>query len=149
MNEPERELGWDDPIENDGPKYIVLPPGDYDFTVTKFERGRFAGSEKLPPCSKATVTIHIDTPEGEVNIDHQLFLHTKTQGFLSAFFISIGQMKKNEKANMNWPQVPGSKGRCTVYINNWTDDEGKPRQNNKISKFLEPASQPMFKPGEF
>jgi hypothetical protein len=147
-----RELGWEDTIENDSPNFILLPEGEYDFEITKFERGRFTGSEKLPACNKATVTVHIETKDGETNIDHSLFLHTKTEGLLCQFFTSIGQRTHGEKLTMNWQKVPGSKGRCKIYIDKWTDKEGKPRENNKISKFLEPAAatQPtMFTPGSF
>ena len=35
----EREFGWDDEIENDN-EFQILPDGDYNFTVTGFERGR-------------------------------------------------------------------------------------------------------------
>lgn len=50
-------MNWDDTIENDGQEFVVLPEGDYTFTVTNFERGRFPGSAKIPPCNKATLTI--------------------------------------------------------------------------------------------
>lgn len=145
-----RELGWDDSIENDGPDFILLPEGEYDFEVVKFERGRFAGSEKLPACNKATLHIKIETPEGMTTIQHNLFLHTKTEGLLCAFFTSIGQRKHGERLNMNWPKVPGSKGRCKVYIDKWTNDKGEEKKNNKISKFLEPkVQQTSFTPGTF
>ena len=55
----ERELGWDDEIENDGPEFIVLPEGDYSFKVIDFERARHPGSEKLPACNKAIVHIRL------------------------------------------------------------------------------------------
>ena len=29
----ERELGWDDEIEKDGPEFVLLPEGDYSFEV--------------------------------------------------------------------------------------------------------------------
>lgn len=41
----EREFGWDDEIENDN-EFQILPDGDYNFTVTGFERGRHQGSAK-------------------------------------------------------------------------------------------------------
>ena len=35
----EKELGWDDEIENDGPEFTFYSPaGDYDFEVTGLER---------------------------------------------------------------------------------------------------------------
>ena len=37
------ELDWDSEIENEGSEFIVAEPGDYDFVVTAFERGRFQG----------------------------------------------------------------------------------------------------------
>ena len=36
----ERELGWDDEIEKDGPEFVLLPEGDYSFEVVGFERAR-------------------------------------------------------------------------------------------------------------
>ena len=69
----ERELGWDDVIENDSPEFVILPDGDYDFEVVDFERGRHNGSEKLPPCNKAIVHIRIEGKEGVTNYQAQPF----------------------------------------------------------------------------
>lgn len=133
--EIERELGWDDEIEKDGGKFVLLPEGDYDFTVTKFERGRFAGSDKMPPCNQAKLELTIHSPEhGDVIIFHNLFLHTKTEGLLSNFFAGIGQKKKGEKLRMNWNTVIGSKGRCKIKINKYMS-KGEERVNNQIQKF--------------
>ena len=63
----DRELNWDDAIENDGPEFILLPEGDYDFVVDHFDRERHNGSEKLPPCWKAVVYLKIETPQGVAN----------------------------------------------------------------------------------
>jgi len=145
-----RELGWDDQIEKDGLDFVTLPEGDYDFECISFERGRFAGSDKLPPCNKATVVIKCEGKEGISTINHQLFLHTKTEGLLCSFFTSIGQRKHGERVTMNWQQVVGSKGRCKLGIKKWTNDKGEEKVFNEIKKFYEPETQPtMFKPGEF
>lgn len=92
----EREFEWDDTITKDASDFILLPEGDYNFTVESFERGRHEGSEKLPPCKKAILTLRIEAPEGTARIMHNLFLHSKTEGILSAFFTCIGQKKKGE-----------------------------------------------------
>lgn len=146
-----RELGWEDQIENDGPDFVLLPEGDYDFEVIKFERGRHTGSEKLPACNKAVVHIKVKGSQGETTIQHQLFLHTKTEGLLCAFFTGIGQRKHGERLNMNWSKVPGSKGRCKIYVDKFiSNKDGKELSSNKISKFYEPETQPaIFEPGKF
>jgi len=144
------ELGWNDPIENDSPDFVVLPEGDYDFEVIDFERGRHPGSEKLPPCNKAIVYIKIEGPEGVSIIKHNLFLHSITEGMLCAFFTGIGQRKKGERINMNWNAVVGSKGRAKVGIRKWTNDEGKEMIFNEIKKFYEPAeTKTQFQQGMF
>jgi hypothetical protein len=148
MSDIERELGWDDQIENDGSDFVLLPEGDYNFEVVSFERGRHNGSDKLPPCNKATVNIKVKGAEGETVIKHNLFLHSKTEGMLCAFFTAIGQRKHGEKVTMNWNAVPGSVGRCKVGIKKY---EGK--EYNEIKKFYEPAegqpSGPQWKAGNF
>lgn len=140
-----REFGWDDQIENDGPEFITLPEGDYDFEVVDFERGRHGGSEKLPPCNKATVHIRITTPEGMTTIKHNLFLHSITEGMLCAFFTAIGQRKKGDRLTMNWSAVVGSRGRCKVGIRK---HEGK--EYNEVRRFLEPEEKAAsFQAGRF
>ncbi len=41
---------------------------------------------------------------------HRLYLHTKTQGLLGAFFESIGQCKRGETFRPRWNEVVGAKG---------------------------------------
>lgn len=155
------ELGWDDQIENDSPDFVILPEDDYDFEVIDFERGRHGGSEKLPPCNKATVHIKISGPEGISTIRHNLFLHSITEGMLCSFFAAIGQRKKGEKVSMNWNAVVGAKGRAKVGIKKWTNDKGEEKIFNEIKRFYEyeehtpsisqPQASPQqkFEPGRF
>lgn len=144
----DRELGWNDTIEKDS-DFILLPEGDYSFTVENFERGRHNGSDKLPPCNKAILMIKIISSEGEVTIRHNLFLHTKTEGMLSAFFSSIGQKKKGEKFTMNWNAVTGAAGRCKVGIHEFTGDDGKQKRYNQIVRFYPKEDAKAFTPGVF
>jgi len=141
----ERELGWDDEIENDGPEFILLPPGDYDFTVGKFERGRFTPgpNSKMPACNQATLELKINSPEhGEVTVFHRLLLHTRTEGFLSNFFAGIGQKKKGEKLRMNWNAVVGATGRCKLVHNKYMSN-GEEKVNNQVDTFYEPSTAPQ------
>lgn len=149
-NDEGRELGWEDTIEHDSPDFVILPEGDYDFEIIDFERGRHNGSEKLPPCNKAVLHVKVEGKEGTAIIKHNLFLHSKTEGILCAFFAGIGQRKKGERLKMNWNTVVGSKGRCQVGTRKWINDEGKEITMNQIKKFYEPdTQQTMFTPGSF
>lgn len=140
MAEYERELGWDDEIEKDGGDYVLLPEGDYDFTVKSFQRGRHNGSEKLPPCPKAILTLTVWGPDNSVDITHNLFLHSKTEGLISEFFRAIGLKKHGEKLKMDWSAVTGARGKCHVFVDTYTNKNGNQAQSNKIKKFYDSNS---------
>lgn len=153
MNGNEKELQWDDVIERDASEFVLLQEGDYDFTVESFDRARHNGSEKLPPCNKAVLKLRIDSDQGTAYINHNLFLHTITEGMLSAFFACIGQKKKGEPLRMDWGRVPGSTGRAKVGIHTYKNKNGEDRRSNEIKRFYpkEGAGQaaPTYKAGEF
>lgn len=147
MAEMEREFNWDDTITKDS-DFILLPEGDYNFEVESYERARHGGSEKLPPCNKAILKLRIESEEGEVYLIHNLFLHQRTEGMLSAFFTAIGLKKKGEPLTMNWSLVPGSTGRCKIGVRNWKGKNGEDRQSNEIRRFY-PKEEPSYKAGDF
>lgn len=135
----ERELQWDDQIVKDGPDFILLPEGDYPFTITKFERGRHQGSTNLPACPKAMLEVTVHSDKGDVKIKHNLFLHSKAEGFLSRFFTSIGQKKEGEPLRMNWQTVIGSKGYLRLKIDTYQKTDGSQGQSNKVDSFYMPS----------
>ncbi|MBQ7757039.1 MAG: hypothetical protein IJX42_00385 [Oscillospiraceae bacterium] len=139
MAEPIREFGWDDEISDEGSEFVLLPEGDYDFTVSKFERARHQGSEKMPPCNMAKVTFTIWGAEDKIEIVDNFYLCDKFEWKLSALFLSIGLKKRGEHLKMNWNLVTGAKGKCRVYVENYhkkDDKEGeKTGYSNKIKKF--------------
>lgn len=148
-NQMDRELQWDDTIEKESSDFVLLPEGDYNFVVDSFERGRHGGSEKLPACNKAILKLRVESDKGTALITHNLFLHTKTEGLLSAFFESIGQKKKGEKMAMNWSRVPGATGRAKVGIHTYANKDGEERQSNDIKKFYPKEDKPAFTAGTF
>lgn len=140
----DRELGWDDVIQNDGFEVKpVFPEGDYKFIIVNHEKKRYEPSEyaKLPPCPMAELQVRLLSPEhGTTDVTHRLYLHTMTEGFLSQFFAAIGQKRKGEKFRMNWDEVNGSEGMCKVGIREWTNDKGERREANEIIQFY-PAEE--------
>ena len=141
----DRALDWEDTIEKES-EFILLPEGNHFFKVINFERARHPGSEKLPPCNKAVLSLQFETPDGPAVIKHNLFLHTKTEGMLSAFFKSIGQKQHGQRLQMNWNAVIGSTGMCKVGIRKWTGDDGAERESNEIKKFYDAAESPTLPP---
>lgn len=141
-NSTPREFGWNDEIQRDD-TFQVLPDGDYRFTVTRFERARHSGSEKIPACPKAVLTLAVSGPEGSGEVQTNLFLHSKFEWKLCQFFVSIGQRKHGEAMRMNWSAVPGSGGVCHVCVRKWTGNDGKERESNEITEFYDPANAPQ------
>ena len=128
------ELDWNGEISNEQ-QYIVLDEGDYDFVVTGFERGQHNGSEKVPPCKKAIVTISINTPAGDVTIKKDFFLHSRFESVLCSFFTCLGHRKPGETFRMDWTKVLGSRGRAHIGPRTYNGN-----QYNEIKRWLEPAA---------
>lgn len=157
------EYGWEDEIVNESGDYTLLPEGDYDFTIQKFERARHGGSEKIPPCNKAVVTFTIWGAEDKTEITENFFLCNKFEWKLSQLFLSIGLKKRGEPLKMNWNAVTGAKGKCHVYIDSYNKNDGSDGKSNKIKKLyaydeqintIKPANPQQtpnaaWKPGEF
>ena len=132
-----RALGWDDEIQNDSAEFTLLPPGEYAFTIKGFARSRHAGSDKLPPCNKAVLTVEIDGGEhGKATVTNNLFLHTRTEGLLCQFFRSIGARRSGDKVSMDWGKVTGATGRCKVKQVPGFKDPTKTFM--EIDRFLDP-----------
>lgn len=144
--EMERAFGWDDQITKDAEEFIVLPEGDYDFVVSRFERGYFNGSEKMSACPQAILFLKVAAPDGQsVELRHNLFLHSKAEWKLSEFFAAIGQKKKNVPLRMNWNLVPGSSGKCKISTRQYNNNT-----YNEIKKFYpKEDSNVSFNPGTF
>ncbi len=129
-------MDWNDTIESDGQEFIVLPEGDYPFTVTHFERGHYSGSPKIPPCSKATITVSIDNDLGPATARFDLILYRTLEWKIASFFRCIGLKKHGETVAMDWNKVLGARGRA--HIRPWSyPRDGEKRQANEVAWFLD------------
>jgi hypothetical protein len=133
-------IGWDEErIEqpNEGSDFITLPDGKYNFSVEKFERGRFEGSAKMCACPKAVLTLAIDAAElGTVNHKHNLYLNKKCEGLLCQFFVSVGLRKHGDPLVLAWNQLVGRSGVCEMGQRVHKDNT-----YNDVKKFLDPPEQ--------
>ncbi|MEZ3453919.1 MAG: DUF669 domain-containing protein [Oscillospiraceae bacterium] len=125
---------WNDEINNED-SFVLLPDGDYEFTVKDFERTRFDGSDKLPACNKAIVTLTVHGEHDNAVITENFLLCSQLEWKISALFLSVGMKKHGEPLRMNWGALPGKKGRCRVFTDNYKKKDGSDGQSNKIKKF--------------
>lgn len=137
-----REYNWDDEISQDSAEFALLPEGEYEFSVTGFERGRYPGGAKLPSCPKATVSLRFEGVEGVAVIKHNFFLHSKCEGLLCTFFTCLGMRKRGEPLRMDWPGTVGRTGRAKITVRSYTGNDGREYQTNDVKQFLEPENAP-------
>ena len=133
VNEYE-EIGYEGTIENEDGGFVLLPEGDYEFTVSKVTRGRYEGSDKMPACNSVTVELTVWGAQDKAVITERFFLVRKFEWKLSQFFLSIGVKKHGEPLNMRW-NIEGMKGKCKVYIDKYHRQDGGEGQSNKVKKF--------------
>lgn len=142
----ERAFDWNDTIKNDS-SFVELPEGDYDFTIDHYDRARFDGSNKIPPCNMAVVYFNIQAPDGSIaTVRNNYILHSKMEWKLSELFCGVGLKKKGEELRMNWNALPGCTGRAHVTLDPDKNDPSK--KYNNIDK-LYPKEPKGYKAGSF
>ena len=136
-------IGWDDEVSEsqasngeEREEFVVLPEGNYPFTVNKVERTSFGGSEKLPPCGMVKVGVIVDGLDGRSYLTIRFFMHTKMLFKIYQFLEAIGLHKKGEGAGViPWSKVvKGLTGRCHVIVRQY---QGK--NQNDVDRWLAPA----------
>jgi len=136
-------MGWDDVIEDDGQEFITLPEGDYAFQVIDFERGRFPGGRKIPPCNMASLTLEVRTPEGTAHIRTDLILYHSLEWKISSFFRSIGEKEKGKRLAMNWDRVINARGRAHFKPRTYVGSDGQEHTVNNVDRFYDYDAEKM------
>ncbi len=135
-------MDWDSVIESDGQQFIILNEGDYDFTVTNFERGHYPGSAKLPPCNKASVTLTVTLPNGQTaTCRDDMILYRTLEWKISSFFRAIGQKKSGESMAMDWSKVVGATGRAHFKTRTYQSN-GKEHVTNAVDHYYDAQNVP-------
>ena len=144
---------WDSTFQNEEKTFTLLPDGDYSFVVTGFERGSFEGSEKMPACPMAILTMDVTNGTDSGTIQDRLFLNSRSEWRICQFFTAIGQRRHGEAIKPNWSKVQGSRGTLKLEISKFTKRDGTQGENNKVKQYYEkqsaPAAQASFTPGNF
>jgi hypothetical protein len=143
------ELGWNDEIKEDSGEFTVIPAGEYDYTIVKFERKRFEGKGKVEECNMAVITAEINQagePVGKVT--ENFFMLRKFEWKLSQLFRSIGQKKHGEPLIMDWSRVEGATGRCKITVRKFKKTDGGDGESNNIEFLDPPELDDSFNPND-
>ncbi|MCM1024681.1 MAG: hypothetical protein NC395_11595 [Prevotella sp.] len=120
---------WNDEINAEN-AFALLPEGDYEFAVTKFERGIQEQTDKLPRCNKAVVTLAVFGGNDEITLTENFPLCSKVEWKISSLFLSVGMKKHGEPLHMDWNGLIGKRGRCRIVTEPYNG-----KDYNKIKKF--------------
>lgn len=142
-------LGWDDDFEaQDG--FVLLPEGDYAFEITKVEKSRHNGSDKVPPCNKAIVTFCVHAQQGDAIITENYLLIDLdwARRKMTEFFSAIGFAEKGgQRVRMHWgPDLIGRRGVCHVAPRKYKGQDGSDRETNDLKKLYPMWAQPNIEP---
>lgn len=115
-------------------EYVLLAPGEYEFTVDSVDFGDFNGSDKIPACGKVTVNIHVDTDKGKAFLNNNFYVCKEAAGMIAAFFKCIGMIKEGQKTfTPDWDHIKGKKG-----IVKTSQREYKGNMYNQVDRFIAP-----------
>lgn len=100
-------LDWDSEVEDDGSgDFVLLDPGEYPFEVYKLERKFYNGSEKIPPCPMAELTLRVSGPNSlTAMVTDRIYLVKKSEWKISELMRCLGQKQHGEKCKPNWAKV--------------------------------------------
>lgn len=132
-------------FEVEDSEYVLLTPGEYEFTVDSVDYGDYNGSAKIPPCGRVTVNLHVDTDQGRAFLNNNFYICKECSGLIAAFYKSIGELKDGQRTfTPDWDSLPGKKGRVKT-----SQREYNGNMYNNADKFLPPkkADKPAKKKG--
>ena len=139
-------LGWDDAISFSGAGYIVLKPGEYDFTVKSFERSYFNGNDKQPGCPTVKMSFDVEVPEGRTTVTHTFFLRKWETSInqIYNFFVSIGMVTPEQREDKvpivpRWNEAVGRQGRFEIKNTLKKDDQAT--VYNNVKRFVDPPKR--------
>lgn len=129
ITEVDQDLDWDCGITDVKTGLVETPPvGDYNFTVTNFEKTISKSGNKM-----AKLTLALDV-SGQVYLrDVYLVLTTNSLWKIASFLECVGLKKKGvDLPQIPWGKVLGSEGRCHLI-----HEEYNGSQVGRVDTFLE------------
>ena len=140
-------LDWDvceaDPDDGSHGGWTLLPEGFYPFRVEKMERERYQGSQKMPQCPMAKLTLAVTGADGrDTAVQQRLYITRNQLWKVSRFMESVGRGRNGAgKVIIDWGGIEGSTGWVKLKVRSYTGRDGQERQTNDVEWFVKPEEQ--------
>lgn len=140
-------LDWDvceaDPDDGSHGGWTLLPEGFYPFRVEKMERERYQGSQKMPQCPMAKLTLAVAGTDGrETAVQQRLYITRNQLWKVSRFMESVGRGRNEAgKVIIDWGGIEGMGGFVKLKVRSYTGRDGQERQTNDVEWFVKPEEQ--------
>lgn len=140
-------LDWDvceaDPDDGQYGGWTLLPEGFYPFRVERMERERYQGSQKMPQCPMAKLTLAVAGTDGrETAVQQRLYITRNQLWKVSRFMESVGRGRNEAgKVIIDWGGIEGMGGFVKLKVRSYTGRDGQERQTNDVEWFVKPEEQ--------
>lgn len=140
-------LDWDvceaDPDDGSHGGWTLLPEGFYPFRVERMERERYQGSQKMPQCPMAKLTLAVTGADGrDTAVQQRLYITRNQLWKVSRFMESVGRGRNGAgKVIIDWGGIEGSTGWVKLKVRSYTGRDGQERQTNDVEWFVKPEEQ--------
>lgn len=140
-------LDWDvceaDPDDGRHGEWTLLPEGFYPFRVERMERERYQGSQKMPQCPMAKLTLSVTGADGrDTTVQQRLYITRNQLWKVSRFMESVGRGRNGAgKVIIDWGGIEGSTGWVKLKVRSYTGRDGQERQTNDVEWFVKPEEQ--------
>ena len=122
-------------------EYVLLAPGEYEFTVDSVDYGDYNGGTKIPACGMVIVNMYVDSDKGRAFLNNRFYVCQQCAGLIAAFFKSIGDIKEGQKTfTPDWDHLEGKTG-----IVKTSQREYNGSMYNQVDRFLPPKKKAQTK----
>lgn len=147
-----RAMELNETISYDGSDFRLIDDGTWPFTVKAVSIEQYKGSQNVPPCLAAKVTLHVGVGAESTDVTDNIYLYYNDNGNpnwrISAFYRAIGYKKHGQEVQMNWDAgfLVGKTGWCETKQREFTYTQG-PRKGEKgtsidVDRYVDPENAP-------
>ena len=129
---------------------MLVPAGEYNFTILRKKIEKNNGVPgKIPPHTRVSFMIELDTPDGRFCKWDDLHFYKKCMWKVHDLALAIGHCTADATAfQVDWNHFEASTGRVQVKIEDYKAKDGTTKQRNAF-KYLPPKKAPAEEEAPF